>query len=171
MKSWRSFPVLCLTIAGFLLAGTAAKAGTFSFALDAPYQDAVVGRTIAFYATVGNTDPDVTVYLNGDSPSMQSPPTLDDNPFLIGFPLSLGPGDTYHGELFDVTVPLGTPDGVYAGNFTIHGGSDRDAQDTLGSANFNVDVTGSAVPEPSSPVLLVTGLAGLGGALRRRLAR
>jgi hypothetical protein len=170
MKILRSVHVLCLTLAGLLLAGTAAKADTFSFALDAPYQNAVAGQTIKFFASVSNTDPSATVYLNGDTPSAQSPLTLDDSPYSF-FPQFLSPESIYDGELFDVTVPLGTPDGLYAGSFAFLGGSDNEASDLLGSAEFNVNVTGNATPEPSSFVLLVTGLAGLGGALRRRLAR
>jgi hypothetical protein len=172
MKSLRSFPVLCLTIAGFLLAGATAKADTFSFTLDAPYQDAVAGQTIAFYATVSNSDPELTIYMNGDSPSVDAPLTLDDSPFSNNPAFfSLNPASIYDGELFDITVPLGTADGLYAGSFAILGGSDVGAGDLLGSANFNVNVTGSAVPEPSSLLLLLSGLAGVGTTLRRRLSR
>jgi hypothetical protein len=62
-------------------------------------------------------------------------------------------------------------DGHYAGSFAILGGSDVGAGDLLGSANFNVDVIGGAVPEPSNLVLLLSGLVGLGTTLRRRLTR
>jgi hypothetical protein len=47
--------------------------------------------------------------------------------------------------LFNVAVPLGTPDGSYSGSFAIQGGSDSSAGDTLGAVDFTVQVT--TVPE------------------------
>jgi hypothetical protein len=106
------------------------------------------------------------VYLNSDSYNVDSPLTVDDSPYAT-FPLSLNPGDSYTAVLFNVDIPLGTSFGYYNGHFSILGGSDGDAQDSLATADFNIDVT----PEPSSLVLLLTGMAGLAGTLRRRLIR
>ncbi len=175
MRGLRSLAVL-FSIVGFLSTGTEAKAGTFSFTIDSSLRYAVAGETLAFDAGVANLDPAATVWLNSaEITSLDDPPlTADTTPFYLNFPIYLTPagdtGDTYDGEMFDVTVLLGTAPGVYVGEMAVLGGSDGSASDTLGSAPFTVDVTsgvGNITPEPSSLPLLATGLAGLAGVLRR----
>ena len=134
-----------------LLSGTAAKAQVIDFTLTSPaYQTAAPGAIVAFDATVSDADPSADVYLNSDSTSGALP--VDDGPFS-SFPVYLGPPVppdatsviTYTGLLFNVAVPLGTPDGSYSGSFAIQGGSDSSAGDTLGAVDFTVQVT--TVPE------------------------
>jgi len=163
MKSFRKLLVLSIAIVGFLLAGTAAKADTI-LTLNSPYQSGP-GPLYTFDATVTNTGSS-TVYLNGDLVSGDFPPlTYDDSPFN-SFPLLLNPGDSYTGELFTVTAPpYGPGSNFYSGSFEILGGSDDSAQDTVATANFNIQVT----PEPSSFFLFGTGLLALGALAGRKL--
>jgi len=164
MKSFRKLLVLSFAIVSFLLAGTAAKADTI-LTLDSPYQSGP-GPVYTFDATVTNTGPS-TVYLNGDLVSGDFPPlTYDDSGFINFFPLSLNSGDSYTGELFTVTAPAyGPGSNFYSGSFEILGGSDGNAQDTLATADFNIQVT----PEPSSFFLFGTGLLALGALAGRKL--
>ena len=172
MKSLRSSLVLSLTVTGLLLAGTEAKADPLSLTITQPYQTGAVGGLLTFDATVTDTAATGTVYLNSDSTTLSGPLVLDDSPFFNNFPLSLGAGGSYTGELFTVSIPSGAPQGLYAGVFEILGGSPSDFTDVVASANFDVYVT----PEPTSFVMLLTGLVMIGlfgfrGTFRRQLIR
>jgi len=167
MKKLRSLLILSLTIAGFLLAGTAAKADTI-LTLDpaSVYQyQAGPGGVFIFDAAVTNNQPFV-VFLNGDSPTVDAGLTLDDSPFFNTWPLFLAPGDTYTGELFSVTAPAwGLGSNFYTGSFTLQGGIDGNASDNLATVTFDIQVT----PEPSTFLLFGGGVLTFGILTGRKL--
>ena len=170
----KSLPVLSLMM-GLSLSGAAAKADSLSLTIFPASQTAFVGdpTPLVFDATV--TDTDIVgsdpVLLEGDNITLNNGPTslpvddlVDDSPYFNNFPLSMGPGDTFTGELLDVTIsdPT-TPFGLYEGTFQILDANSNE----LAVADFSINVT----PEPSSLLLLLTGMAGLAVTLRRRLIR
>jgi len=165
MMKFTNLLIVSLGIAGLLLTGPAAMADTV-LTLDSPFQIGT-GPVFAFYGTITNTG-DSTVFLNGDSFTvLDAALTYDDSDyFFVNAPLSLDPSGTSGDiELFTITVADGTPYGLYAGTYQILGGADSNASDVLASENFDIQIT----PEPSSLMLLASGLAGLAGVLRRRL--
>jgi hypothetical protein len=163
MKSLRSLLVLSLTTVCFLLAGTAAKADSLTITLTPAYEGGDQS-VFAFDATVTNNSA-LTAYLNADNTYVDSPLGVDDSPYLYNWPLTLGAGDTYSGLLFNVDVPNGSS-GLYTGYFQILGGHyNSGEQYTLGTADFEVNVT----PEPSSFLLLGTGLLAFGVFAGRKL--
>ncbi len=167
MKSLRSLLLLPLTIVAFLMAGTAANADPLSIILDSAYQNVTPGQSVTFTAIITNLDPTNTVYLNGDSSNVDSPLSLDDSGFWANAPLSLDPLSSSEDiELFTVYIPLDAT-GLYSGSFEILGGDPSDFTDVIGSADFNVNIT----PEPSSLLLLGSGLVGLATTVRRKRAQ
>lgn len=155
----------CIVLACFaaLLASTpAALADSLNLSLLSPLQGALVGQTLSFSATVSapstNSAPE---FLNADSFSISSPLTLDDTSYITTFPLDLLPGQSYTGVLFTVFIPYTTKDGLYAGSFSILGGSTDSSVSTLATVPFDVNVT----PEPSTFVLLGTGITAIAAAL------
>jgi hypothetical protein len=168
---------MTLAVAALLTIGlpsAAAYADSLTFTLTNPNGSAsVTGGSLAYDATVSAPASNSgAVFLNGDSFNITAPITLDDTDFFANFPLSLAPGTSFTGDLFVLTVPPNSPFGTFLGTFTLLGGANGNASDPLGTVNFSLVTT----PEPSSIMLLLTGLggfacAGFKGNLRRSRVR
>ncbi len=170
MKTLKDLLLPSLVIAGVLLAATAAKADSLSLTLAAPYQNGDGGDTLAFDATITNNSATDIAYLNGDTTNLNGDAaglTVDDSPYYSDdFPATLAPGASYTGLLFNVDIANGTAPGLYTGSFAIDGAFDDGGElNDLATANFDVNVT----PEPSSFLLLSTGLLALGAMAGRKL--
>ena len=165
-----NLPKLLLTIAVLaILPGAIARADSLSITFDPSILSALPGQTITFSGTITNPAASV-VFLNGCDVNLPGQFTSDFCAlFLTDAPLSLDPLETSPVfDMFTVTVSdpyTGLP-GLQSGTFTVFGGSDGDAQDLLGQAQFGVIVT----PEPGTAVLLGLAIT-LMFAVRRRKRR
>jgi len=159
------------------LSPLASYADTVTFSLSNPNQTVVAGGTVTFQATVtadaGNSG---TIFLNTDTFNGTNPLNpgdvyVDDTDFFNNFfPLSFNPGDSITDALFTVTLPSTAPVGYdFTGTFQLQGGNDFATFDDFGTVNFSVTVVpASPIPEPSSLMLLGTGLAGVFGVCKRK---
>lgn len=174
----RLFPVAVLLAT---LALTPAAHAQLVLDLTPPGQAGPVSSVFNFSGTLINPTSD-EVFLNGDSLTFNGPASglsLDDSPFFNNAPLSLtgtgSGGDVYSGGFFSVSIASNAAAGTYFGTFSILGGADANAQDTVATQDFSVTVTGRAdpapVPEASSVVslglLLLLGAGGVFAARRR----
>jgi len=156
-KTALSLSMLMLAV---LLLVAPAYADTLNLTLANPIQTGTPNGTLTFNATVSAPLANsATVFLNGDNFNVSLVgATIDDTDFLLNFPLSLVPGNSFTGDMFTVSLPSVLAPGTYNGFFEILGGSDAGAQNTLATVNFQINAP-AAVPEPGTWILLATGLA------------
>jgi hypothetical protein len=154
--------VLCLMVIGPAQA-------QLLFSLNPAGLTGAPGGSITFNATLTNSGND-TVWLNGDSSGMSASGfAIDDTPYLNNFPLFLISGDAATADLFTVNIDPSVAPGNYFGSFSIVGGADAFAQDTLSTQNFEVTVASASVPEPDNVSLLLGfGLCSSVVGIRRR---
>jgi hypothetical protein len=165
-KAALSFSIALLAV---LALAMPASADTLNLVLSNPVQTAIPGATLTFGANASapfsNTG---TIFLNGDNFNLTlNGAVIDDAGFFNNFPSSLDPGVGVAGTLFTVALPTTIAPGTYFGFFSILGGSDPNAQDTIATVNFEIDAP-SAVPEPGTWLLFATGLTLLAALLYNR---
>lgn len=168
MKLFSKPPLLAATL---LLAALPALADSFSLSLTTKNPTVTPGSTVTFVgtltATPGNTGP---IYLLNDTLNVDSPLKDNDDDFYFNTPSALTSANPFSDALFTVTVPITAIAGLYNGNFVVTA-SDNQGDTLTKSTAFQVTVptaTTAVTPEPSSLLLLVTGLAGA-TQLRRRI--
>ncbi len=160
MKRFFGLPFIA---AACFLTASPAFADSFSLSLTTMDPTVAPGSTVTFFgtltATPGNAGP---IFLLNDTLNVDSPLTDNDDDFYANTPTSLTSANPFSGALFTITVQGTAAGGLYNGNFTVLASDNQD--DTLTkSAAFQVTVpaaTTAVTPEPSTLLLLFTGLAG-----------
>jgi len=121
------------------------------------------GTELIVLGSIGNLTGS-NLFINADSVTLNgfASGLVDDSPFLTNAPFFLTPQGTPGGiagafQFLTISIPVDQAEGLYSGVFTVIGGSDGAAQDTLGAAELNVNV--QVVPEPSSLWLAIAGAA------------
>jgi hypothetical protein len=150
-----------------MVLSAATRADPIVFNLDGS-NSGTPNSVVSFRGTLTNVGPPA-VFLNGYNFSLTaSGLTLDDRPFF-SLPLSLAPNQTTgFVELFRITIGGSVSPGTFTGTFTILGGPTPNSFDNLAQQNFQISVVPSAIPEPTTLVLLSIGMGGVIAAVGRR---
>ena len=169
LKSTLSTAVLC----GGLLLSAISRADTVNVVLTPSTLTAAPGGTITFSGVLSAPSTNgAPIYINGGDITFFGPSDVITDPtdLVLNYLNALSPGSSVNGDFFTVSVPTGETPGLYSGILDVDGGLDFTSVGTIGTVNFNVDIAApsSVTPEPSSYLLLASGLAGVLVAVQRQ---
>lgn len=171
LRTLRSLCLTSLTAAFFSVAVAPAFADSISLVFTQARQSANAGTTVSFNATISAPTTNSTLYDlsdNFDFDRSAASLTIDDSGFFNNFLFTdFYPGTSQTALLFTVALPANLAAGAYTGFFEVFDSSSNSIDAAVKStATFEIDVPGpgtSPVPEPSTWLLLATGLTlGLG---------
>ncbi|HTI69162.1 MAG TPA: hypothetical protein VMF06_04320 [Candidatus Limnocylindria bacterium] len=161
---------VALLMAAAALSGTTALGQNFYIALSDWEPKTEPGLTVTFGGALSHSTSEV-MYINDFRYILEGEGTylvFDGSPFAT-VPHSLaanGQDSVYSGDLFAIHADYFVTPGVYAGSFTVLGGTEEDSMDPLATAGFFLTV----IPEPGA-TLAMSGLALGGWALWHRQIR
>jgi hypothetical protein len=152
---------------------SAVKADPITFTLDDNHTVAD-GSSVTFFGTLSNGGaPGRFINALSFNFAFGGPGTItfDDAAFFANVPAFLDPGmSTGLVAFFDAVVSSLVSPGVYGGSVSVLGGDDATSDNVLGTQEFSITVTGGdqPIPEPTTMLLLGSGLAGIAAAKRRK---
>jgi hypothetical protein len=166
----RLMMVLVMAILSVTILPLSLHADSFSVNLTQSDQSGYNNSVLTFSGSFQNISGS-SLFVNGTNFSLDPGDlTYEDTVFFniasIGT-IALGPGNGDSGDFFTITIGGLAAPGTYHGTFDLMGGANDSAQLKLGQADFSVTVT--ETPEPSTMILLGSGLLGAAGTLRRRI--